>query len=232
MQRGLEGRGSPLLTAPQLDRITGLTASRLLVGLGNCVFLSPTQIPAERQGDDEGGSVFVGWDTPRGCGKSCLDSLLSAAVHAANYNAWANEEECSPSLRRRGKGSPGSNGLTWFHLGDLKTVLLKYLVPSHLFFIFAWVTGWKFFFSVPGFYRHFLKYWIRMNLLPYIFSDGTSQEWALQQVTGLSGSCSNVRRLWWWCCLLGYNGGLGELNSETFVNIRPSQIKDHAKLVF
>lgn len=53
-----------------------------------------------------------GGTQPKGCGKSCLDSLLSVTVHAANYSARANEEECSPSLRRRGKGTLGSNGLT------------------------------------------------------------------------------------------------------------------------
>lgn len=44
-----------------------------------------------------------GGTQPKGCGKSCSDSLLSAAVHAANYGARAGKEACSPSPRRLGK---------------------------------------------------------------------------------------------------------------------------------
>lgn len=38
--------------------------------------------------------LYLGDGTqPEGCGKSCLDPLLSAAVHAANYGAQASKEK-------------------------------------------------------------------------------------------------------------------------------------------
>lgn len=49
--------------------------------------------------------------------------------------------------RRLGKGTPGSDGLACFLLGDLKTVLLRYLVPRAISCPSYW---WETFLSGAG----------------------------------------------------------------------------------
>lgn len=54
--------------------------------------------------------LYLGDGTqPEGCGKSCLDPLLSAAVHAANYGARAS--------KKAGRLNPR---FKWTHLGSSK----------------------------------------------------------------------------------------------------------------